>query len=103
MIPHLASAYCWVILISAVVTALVAVWGLVSPHYRDTLLENVALCVVVVACTVVVLQIHVTGSAQRSGMAFMAASFAFYALAKALKGLADHHDRQHHQPSEGRP
>lgn len=89
MIPALASVYCWVILISAVITALVSVWGLVSPHYRETLPENLALCVVAVSCAVVVLQIHDTGSAQRSGMAAMAASVAFYALAKAAKALSE--------------
>ena len=91
MIPQLASTYCWVILVSAVVTAAVAVWGLVSSHYRETLLENVALCVVAVACAVVVLQIHDAGFAQRSGMAFLAAAVAFYALSKAAKALIETH------------
>lgn len=87
--PVLASAYCWVILVSAALTGALAVWGLVSASYHETLIENVALCLVAVACCVVVLQIHTHGAAQGSGFALLSGAVALYALAKALKALAE--------------
>lgn len=87
MIPTLASAYCWVILVSAAVTGAIAVLGLVAESYRETLIENAALCLVALASCIVVLQIHTHGVAQGSGFALLSASVALYALAKALKAL----------------
>lgn len=88
MIPVLSSASCWVILVSALITTVLAVWGLLSPTYHETLPENVALCVVAGAGVVVVLQIHALGAAQWSGLAMLSASVALYAVAKVLKALS---------------
>lgn len=81
----LATWYCWVILASAAVTAAVSVLGLVADSYRETLLENIALCFVALAAVIVVLQIHTHGAAQGSGFAFLSVAVAAYAVAKLLK------------------
>lgn len=90
MTHDLASAYCWTILVSAAITTSVAIFGLVSKHYHETLPENFALCVVALAGAIVVLQIHARGTAQASGIALLSAAFALYAVARLVKGLADH-------------
>ena len=87
----IASWYCWVILGSATVTAAVSVVGLVADSYRETLLENIALCTVVLASVVVVLQIHTHGAAQGSGFAFLSMAFAAYAVAKLIKARGEQH------------
>lgn len=87
----LATWYCWVILLSAGLTAVVAVLGLVSDSYRETLLENMALCAVALAGAVVVLQIKTFGTAQGSGVAFLSAAVAAYAVAKLLKARTECH------------
>lgn len=86
---NLATWYCWVIMLSAAVTAVVAVLGLVADSYRETLLENVTLCLVALAGVVVVLQIKTFGTAQGSGFAFLSASVAAYAVAKLLKARGE--------------
>jgi hypothetical protein len=86
---NLANWYCWVILASAAVTAAVSVVGLVADSYRETLLENITLCLVAMASVVVVLQIHTHGAAQGSGFAFLSLAVACYSVAKLLKARGE--------------
>lgn len=85
MIMNLASTWCWVILVSVLITVALSVVGLLANSYRETLLENMAMCCVAIAGVVVVLQIHTNGAAQGSGVAVYVAAVAGYALAKFLK------------------
>lgn len=96
MTPEITTASCWVILVASCITAAVAVVGLVAESYHDTLAECVALCGVALAGFVVALQIRTFGYAQGSGLAFLAACVAAFALANFLKNL---HTSQHHDSS----
>lgn len=70
---------------SAAVTLVAAATGLVSRSYHETLLENLALCAVVMASAVVMLQIGAFGTPQGTGVAFYCAAMAGYAVARLAK------------------
>lgn len=70
---------------SAAVTLVAAAAGLVSRSYHETLLENIALCAVVMASSVVMLQLGAFGVFQGSGVAFYCVSIAGYAVARLIK------------------
>lgn len=100
MTPEIATASCWVILVASCITAVVAVIGLVADSYHDTFLECVALCCVALAGFVVAMQIRTFGYAQGSGLAFLAASVAVFAVANFFKNL---HHVQRHDPRRSYP
>ena len=75
----------WVLLLSAVITSVAAVLGLAARSYRDTLLENGALCALVITGAALVLQIYANGQALASSIAAYAASGAAYAIAQVFK------------------
>lgn len=82
------AALAWVsvvVFISAAITLLVSAVALVARNYRETLLENVALCAVLMASAVVMLQIDAFGRYQSTGVAFYCASGAVYAVARLIK------------------
>lgn len=70
---------------SAAVTLIAAAAGLVSRSYHETLLENIALCAVVMASSVVMLQIGALGVYHGTGVAFYCAAMAGYAVARLIK------------------
>lgn len=87
MIGEATTLYALAIIASALTTSAVAVAGMVSPRYRETLLENVALCAVAVAGSVVAMQTHAYGGPLYSGIVFWGGSVGAYALAAALKQI----------------
>lgn len=78
----------WVILASATITSAAAVLGLAAQSYRDTLLENGALCALAITGAALVLQVHASGQALTSSVAAYTASVAAYAIAQVLKERA---------------
>lgn len=70
---------------SAAITLVAAAAGLVARSYHETLLENVALCAVVMASAVVMLQINAFGWYQSTGTAFYCTAMAGYAVARLIK------------------
>jgi hypothetical protein len=76
---------CWIILSSSVVTSLVAVAGMLSDKFKDSLLQCCSLAAIALGGFVITLQIYVHGVVQVSGIAFESVAFAAYSLATAMK------------------
>lgn len=85
MFLEIATTSCWVILVSSLITSGLALTGLLSKSYHETLAENITLACVALAGVVVALQIYSFTMARVSGIAFLAASVAMYAMAMAHK------------------
>lgn len=85
MIPVLSTAYGWVIVLAAVVTTVVSLLGLLANSYHETLLENTALCALLLAGAVVLLQVQAHGGVLGSGVALFMAAVALYSVAKFIK------------------
>lgn len=99
MTQEITTASCWVILVASSITAAVAVVGLVAESYHDTLAECFALCCVALAGFIVTLQINAYGYAQGSGLAFLAAAVAAFAVANFLKNFhRPRHDSSRRNP-----
>jgi hypothetical protein len=76
---------CWIILASSSITALIAVAGLLSPKFHDTLLQCLGLCAVAFGGFIITLQIYAHGVAQISGIALESVGIALYSLATFVK------------------
>lgn len=79
-----ADPQCWVILASAVVCGVAALYGLLSERYRDGWLECVALASQALHAAIVAIQIGMHGYAHASGVVGLMASMAAVALVRAL-------------------
>lgn len=78
----------WVILVSALCTSAAALLGLAARSYKETLLENGALCAVALTGAAVALQVAAYGHALDGGLAAHAVGVGFYAVAQVLKQRA---------------
>lgn len=88
--------FCWVVLISALVTSFVALVGLISSHYNETLLENLALVGISFSGVVIALQIGAKGMTMMSGVASMMAFVALYSVAILLRKRKEFKDEVRH-------
>ena len=77
--------FCWVILASSSLTSVMAVAGLISNRFKDTMLQCFSLCMVAFGGFVVTLQIYIHGMAQISGIALEAFSIMLYSFATVMK------------------
>jgi hypothetical protein len=77
--------FCWIILASSSLTSAMAVIGLISNRFKDTMFQCFSLCMVAFGGFVVTLQIYIHGMAQISGIALEALSIAIYSFATFMK------------------
>lgn len=81
--PH--ELICWIILVSSSITGMVAIAGMLSPKFKDSLFQCFSLAAVAFGGFIITLQIYVHGFVQVSGIAFESAAFAVYSIATFLK------------------
>jgi len=77
--------FCWIILASSGLTSAMAIIGLISDRFKDTMFQCFSLCLVAFGGFVVTLQIYIFGIAQISGLALEALSIALYSFATFMK------------------
>jgi hypothetical protein len=76
---------CWIILVSSCITAGVAVAGILSPKFKDTLPQCITMAGIAFGGFMVTLQIYVHGIVQVSGIALLSSAMAAYALVTLIK------------------
>lgn len=76
---------CWLILLGAVAASASCLLLMLSPAYRDTLLERMALAAVALSGYLVTLQILVHGFAHGTGVAWLSLSCGGLAVVLAIK------------------
>ena len=82
---HITNPQCWLILLGAVAASGSCLLLMLSPAYRDTLLERMALAAVALSGYLVTLQILVHGFAHGSGVAWLSLSCGGLAVVLAVK------------------
>jgi hypothetical protein len=76
---------CWIILASSCITACVAVAGMLSPKFKDTLPQCITMAGIAFGGFMVTLQIYVHGMVQVSGIALLSTAMAAYSLVTLVK------------------
>ncbi len=77
--------FCWIILASSAGTSILALIGLISPRFKDTVFQCFSMCLVALGGFIVTLQIYIHGVAQISGLALESLAIMLYSLATFLK------------------
>lgn len=76
---------CWIILVSSCITAVVAVAGILSPKFKDTLPQCITMAGIAFGGFMVTLQIYIHGIVQVTGIALLSSAMAAYALVTLIK------------------